>query len=60
MYPVTLSFPDAAGSGKWVKTYSATWKASDERREIVVTLVDEQFKQPTVKVYPDIPPWAEK
>jgi len=57
MYPVTLAFPDA--QGKWAKVYSATWKASNERREIVVTLVDEQFKQPTVKVYPDIPPWAE-
>jgi hypothetical protein len=58
MYPVALAFPDA--QGKWSKVYSATWKASKERREIVVTMVDEQFKQPTVKVYPDIPPWTEK
>jgi len=25
----------------------------------VITLIDEKFKQPTVKVYPDIPPWTE-
>lgn len=55
MYPVTLSFPD--GPGKWRKVYNATWKASDKRREIVVTFVDEKFKQPTVKIYSDSPPW---
>ena len=59
MYPVALSLQDTADGSKWNKVYSGSWKASGERREIVVTFVDEQFKQLTVKVYPDIPPWTE-
>ena len=57
MYTVAMELGGA--DGKWSKAYSAAWKASKERREIVVTLVDEQFKQPTVKMYSDIPPWTE-
>lgn len=48
------------GNRKWFQGYSASWKASDKWREIVVTVVDEKFKQPTVKIYPDISPWLEE
>jgi hypothetical protein len=58
MYPVAVEF--LSGNGSWVKGYSASWKASDQRREIVVTLVDGKFKQPTVKIFSDVPPWAQQ
>jgi hypothetical protein len=59
MYPAAVEF--LSGNGTWVKGYSASWKASDQRREIVVTLVDGKFKQPVVKIFSDVPPWlAEK
>jgi hypothetical protein len=58
MYPVAVEF--LSGNGSWVKGYSASWKSSELRREIVVTLVDGKFKQPTVKIFSDIPPWIEK
>jgi hypothetical protein len=57
MYPAAVEFLGAGD--KWFKAYSASWKANEERREVVITLYDEKFKQPTVKVYPDIPPWTE-
>jgi len=58
MYPVAVEF--LSGNGSWVKGYSASWKSSELRREIVVTLVDGKFKQPTVKIFSDVPPWIEK
>lgn len=57
MYPIAAEF--RSGNGTWVKGYSASWKSTDRRREIVVTLVDGKFKQPVVKVFTDTPPWAE-
>ncbi|WP_341407775.1 hypothetical protein [Luteolibacter soli] len=58
MYPVAVEF--LSGNGSWVKGYSASWKASDQRREIVVTLIDPRFKQPSVKYFNDSPQWLEK
>jgi hypothetical protein len=58
MYPAAVEF--LSGNGTWVKGYSASWKASDQRREIVVTLVDGKFKQPVVKIFSDTPPWAQQ
>jgi hypothetical protein len=57
MYPAKVEFLNANGS--WFTAYSASWKASDRRREIIVTLVDGKFKQPVVKVFNDSPPWLE-
>jgi hypothetical protein len=57
MYPAKVEF--LSGDGKWFNAYSASWKANEDRREVVITLIDEKFKQPTVKVFPDIPPWTE-
>ena len=57
MYPVVVEFKSA--TGEWVKGQSVSWKATERRREVVVTLVDTQFKQPTVKIYTDFPPWME-
>ena len=57
MYPVVVEFRSA--SGEWVKGQSVSWKATERRREIVLTLVDSRFKQPTVRMYTDFPPWME-
>ncbi len=57
MYPVVVEFHSA--SGEWVKGQSVSWKATTRRREIVLTLVDSRFKQPTVRMYTDFPPWLE-
>lgn len=57
MYPVVIEF--LSGSGAWVKGQSVSWKATDRRREIVVTTVDTKFKQPTVQMFADFPPWME-
>ena len=57
MYPAKVEF--LSGDGKWFNAYSASWKANEDRREVVITLIDDKFKQPTVKIYPDIPPWTE-
>jgi hypothetical protein len=58
MYPVVVEFLSA--TGEWIKGQSVSWKATDRRREIVLTLVDTQFKQPTVRMFTDFPPWMER
>ncbi|WP_265594863.1 hypothetical protein [Haloferula sp. BvORR071] len=57
MYPVSLEYSEA--EGKWIKAYSSSWKASAERREIVVSYLEAGGTTPTVKSYSDIPPWTE-
>ncbi len=58
MYPVVTEFQSA--NGEWVKGQSTSWKASDRRREIVITLVDMKFKQPSVQLFSDFPPWVDQ
>ena len=55
MYPVAVEFLSA--NGEWVKGQSVSWKATDLRREVVITLVDAKYKQPTVQMFSDVPPW---
>lgn len=55
MYPVSVEF-QAAG-GEWVKAQAVNWKANDRRREIIVMQNDGKSKQPTVKMFSDVPPW---
>ncbi len=57
MYPVVTEF--LSGTGAWVKSQSVSWKASDRRREIVITTVDSHNKQPAVRTFSDFPPWLE-
>lgn len=57
MYPVVVEFRNDAG--EWIKGQSVSWKATDRRREVVVTMVDPRFKQPAVRMYSDLPPWIE-
>jgi len=56
MYPVVVEFLSA--NGEWVKGQSVSWKASSEKREIVLTHVDMKFKQPSVQNFSDFPPWT--
>lgn len=57
MYPVVVEF--LSGNGSWVPGQSVSWKSTDRRREIVITLVDSKFNQPTVRLYSDFPPWQQ-
>lgn len=58
MYPVVVEF--LSSTGEWIKGQSVSWKATGRRREIVLTLIDTQFKQPTVRMFTDFPPWMER
>lgn len=58
MYPVEVEF--LGDNGKWVTGQSVSWKATDLRREIVVTLIDPKYKRPAVRMFTDFPPWMEK
>jgi hypothetical protein len=57
MYPVVVEFKGADNA--WVKGQSVNWKATDRRREIVVTMIEPKFKQPVVRIFGDVPPWLE-
>lgn len=57
MYPVAV---EAKGDGgAWAKVYSASWKASDRRREIVFIEHEERFNQWVIKLLSDDPPWLQ-
>lgn len=58
MYPVVVEFRST--TGEWIKGQSVSWKATDRRREIILTQVDTQFNQPTVRLFTDFPPWLEE
>lgn len=58
MYPVKVDFETK--SGEWITGQSVSWRATDRRRDIVVTMIDPKFNQPTVRTYADVPPWTEK
>jgi hypothetical protein len=58
MYPVVVQF--LSGNGEWVNGQSVSWRALENRREIVITSVDLRTKQPSVSMYADFPPWMEK
>lgn len=44
---------------KWVPVATQSWKASDRKRDWVITHVDPVTKAPAVRLYQDIPPWRE-
>lgn len=57
MYPVVVEF--LSGNGEWIHGQSVSWKATDRRRDLVITSVDARFKQPVVRMFADFPPWME-
>lgn len=57
IYPVTV---ETRGDGDaWAKVYSASWKASDRRREIAFVQYEERFQQWPVTLISDDPPWTQ-
>ncbi|NQX03124.1 hypothetical protein HQ447_20895 [bacterium] len=57
IYPVVVEF--LSGSGEWINVQSVSWKATDRRRDLVITLVDPKHKQPAVRMFADSPPWLQ-
>ncbi len=57
MYSVVTEFLGA--NNQWVKGQSVSWKAAEQRREIVITSIDLRFKRPVVRLFTDFPPWME-
>jgi len=56
-YPVVVEFLSA--NGEWINEQSVSWKATNRRRDIVMISVDARFKQPTVQMFSDFPPWMD-
>jgi hypothetical protein len=56
MYSTTVEAKGDADA--WAKVYSASWKASDRRREVVFVQYEERFQQWSVTLISDDPPWV--
>ena len=46
-------------ANQWVAMATQSWKASDRKRDWVITHVDPATQEPTIRLYQDIPPWRE-
>jgi hypothetical protein len=57
MFTARIDFE--AKAGKWVPVATQSWKASERKRDWVITRVDPASKAPSVQLYQDIPPWRE-
>jgi hypothetical protein len=55
MYPARIDFEN--GKGGWKAVSNQSWKASDTKRDLVITTLDPKTKQPSIRMYQDIPPW---
>lgn len=42
---------------RWVNVATQSWKASDSKRDWVITRFNKETKQPSIRLYQDIPPW---
>lgn len=45
--------------GQWATIATQSWKASDRKRDWVITHVDPLTRSPAIRLYQDIPPWRE-
>lgn len=57
MFSARIDF--GVGEDKWVPVATQSWKASDRKRDWVITHIDPNTKEPTIRLYQDIPPWRE-
>ena len=57
MYTARIDFGVAAG--QWVPVATQSWKASDRKRDWVITHIDPASQSPAIRLYQDIPPWRE-
>jgi hypothetical protein len=58
MYTARIDFDN--GKGGWVPVATQSWKASDRKRDMVITMLDPKTRQPSIRLYQDIPPWREE
>ncbi len=45
---------------QWVSVATQSWKASDRKRDWVITQMDPATNSPAIRLYQDIPPWREE
>jgi hypothetical protein len=57
MFSARIDF--GVGEDKWVPVATQSWKASDRKRDWVITHIDPNTKEPALRLYQDIPPWRE-
>lgn len=55
MFTARIEFQVA--EGRWVEVSTQSWKASNLKRDWVITRFDEETRQPLIRLYQDIPPW---
>ena len=55
MFPVRVDFDN--GKGGWRPVSNQSWKAIDTKRDLVITTLDPKTKQPSIRMYQDVPPW---
>lgn len=57
MYPARIDFGLVAA--QWVPVATQSWKASERKRDWVITHLDPATHEPTIRLYQDIPPGRE-
>jgi hypothetical protein len=57
MYQARIDFGVAAD--QWVPVATQSWKASDRKRDWVITHIDPVSQTPAIRLYQDVPPWRE-
>lgn len=58
MFSVRVDF--GVEADRWVPVATQSWKASDRKRDWVITRVDPATRQPAIRLYQDIPPWRQE
>lgn len=56
MYTARIDF---FAQEQWVPVATQSWKASDRKRDWVITQMDPVSQSPAVRLYQDVPPWRE-
>jgi hypothetical protein len=50
---------DFFAKDQWIQVAKQSWKASDRKRDWVITQIEPATNSPTLRLYQDIPPWRE-
>jgi hypothetical protein len=58
MFTARIDFDN--GKDGWIPVATQSWKTSDRKRDLVITMIDPKTRQPTIRLYQDIPPWREE
>jgi hypothetical protein len=57
MYTARIDF--GVEADQWVPAATQSWKASERKRDWVITHIDPASQTPAIRLYQDIPPWRE-